>query len=94
MRPVPCRRRQHRASPQRVQASQVLRGDPGGLALAGALLAGLGHFGAGLGLGDHLGVTLETVCRLFSRFETAGIIEFSSKFVRIKDLEALKKLTV
>ena len=45
-------------------------------------------------IGDHLGVTLETVCRLISRFETAGMIECSGKFVRIKDLDALKKLTV
>jgi len=45
-------------------------------------------------IGEHLGVTLETVCRLFSRFETAGMIETTGKFVRIKNLEALKKLTV
>jgi len=45
-------------------------------------------------IGEHLGVTLETVCRLLSRFETSGIIETTGKFVRIKNLEALKKLTL
>jgi CRP/FNR family transcriptional regulator len=44
-------------------------------------------------IGDHLGVTLETVCRILSRFESSGIIDTQGKFVRIKDLEALKKLT-
>jgi CRP/FNR family transcriptional regulator, anaerobic regulatory protein len=43
-------------------------------------------------IGDHLGVTLETVCRILSRFENADIIDTQGKFVRIKDLEALKNL--
>lgn len=44
-------------------------------------------------IGDHLGVTPETVCRLLARFEASEIIETSGKFVRIKDLAALKTLT-
>ena len=44
-------------------------------------------------IGDHLGVTLETVCRILSRFEANGLIDISGKFIKIKDAEALKKLT-
>jgi CRP/FNR family transcriptional regulator len=44
-------------------------------------------------LGDYLGLALETVSRLFSRFQDEGVIEVQGRFVRIKDIGRLHALT-
>jgi CRP/FNR family transcriptional regulator len=43
-------------------------------------------------IGSYLGLKLETVSRLFSRFQDEGLIEVRQRSVRILDLEAIKKL--
>jgi len=43
-------------------------------------------------IGNYLGLTLETVSRLFSRFARDGLIRVSQREVRILDLDALKQL--
>lgn len=43
-------------------------------------------------IGNYLGLTLETVSRLFSRFARDGLIRVSQREVRILDMEALKQL--
>jgi len=43
-------------------------------------------------LGSYLGLKLETVSRLFSRFHDDGLIEVQQKHVRILDAEGLTKL--
>jgi CRP/FNR family transcriptional regulator, anaerobic regulatory protein len=43
-------------------------------------------------LGSYLGLKLETVSRLFSRFHDDGLIEVQQKHVRILDAEGLSKL--
>ena len=43
-------------------------------------------------LGSYLGLKLETVSRLFSRFHDDGLIEVQQKHVRILDAESLTKL--
>jgi CRP/FNR family transcriptional regulator len=40
-------------------------------------------------MGNHLGLALETVSRLLGQFETAGLIEVRSKFIRIRNLDGL-----
>ncbi|CAB3639385.1 helix-turn-helix domain-containing protein [Achromobacter pestifer] len=43
-------------------------------------------------IGSYLGLTLETVSRLFSRFAREGLIKINQREVRILDLPALKQL--
>ena len=43
-------------------------------------------------IGNYLGVTFETVSRIFSRFQRDGIISVHKKYVNILDMDALKKL--
>lgn len=43
-------------------------------------------------LGSYLGLKLETVSRLFSRFHDDGLIEVQQKHVRILDIEGLESL--
>ena len=43
-------------------------------------------------IGSYLGLKLETVSRLFSRFQDEGVLEVKGRDVRIVDLAALRKL--
>jgi CRP/FNR family transcriptional regulator, anaerobic regulatory protein len=43
-------------------------------------------------IGSHLGLTLETVSRLFSRFQAGGVIQVQGRDVKLLDLQALKDL--
>lgn len=43
-------------------------------------------------IGNYLGLTLETVSRLFSRFARDGLIRVNQREVRILDMDALKEL--
>ena len=43
-------------------------------------------------IGSFLGLKLETVSRLFSRFQCDGVIEVEQKHVRIRDIAALERL--
>ena len=43
-------------------------------------------------MADYLGLTLETVSRLFSRFARDGLIRINQREVRILDQPALKQL--
>lgn len=43
-------------------------------------------------IGSHLGLTLETVSRLFSRFRDSGWIELRGRLVRLVDRDALRKV--
>ncbi|MGQ0509776.1 MAG: helix-turn-helix domain-containing protein [Betaproteobacteria bacterium] len=43
-------------------------------------------------LGSYLGLKLETVSRLFSKFQEDGLLEVNQKHVRIRDSEALEAL--
>ena len=43
-------------------------------------------------IGNYLGLTLETVSRLFSRFAKDGLIRVSQREVRILDILALREL--
>jgi len=43
-------------------------------------------------IGSYLGMKLETVSRLLSRFQSKGLIKIETKVVRILDLQALKAL--
>jgi CRP/FNR family transcriptional regulator len=43
-------------------------------------------------IGSYLGLKLETVSRLFSKFQDEGLIEVQQKHVRILDSEGLKKV--
>jgi CRP/FNR family transcriptional regulator len=43
-------------------------------------------------IGNYLGVTFETVSRIFSRFQRDGIIKVNKKYVNVQDMGALKKL--
>lgn len=42
-------------------------------------------------IGNHLGLALETVCRLLTRFETAKLIEVDGKFIKILCMDELRK---
>ena len=44
-------------------------------------------------IGSYLGLKLETVSRLFSRFRADGIIDVSGRAVKLADVAALKALT-
>ena len=43
-------------------------------------------------IGSYLGMTLETVSRLFSRFRVQGVLEVRQRQVRLLDLEGLRRL--
>ena len=43
-------------------------------------------------LGNYLGLTLETVSRLFSRFAREGIIIVNQRDIKITDMAALNEL--
>jgi CRP-like cAMP-binding protein len=43
-------------------------------------------------IGNYLGLTLETVSRLFSRFQAEGLIGVNGKEMRLSDLTALKMI--
>jgi CRP/FNR family transcriptional regulator len=43
-------------------------------------------------IGSYLGMKLETVSRLFSRFQEDNLIEVQQKHIRIKDLPGLRAL--
>ena len=43
-------------------------------------------------IGSHLGLKLETVSRLFSRFAQEGLIEVQGRFVKLLDMTALRQL--
>jgi CRP/FNR family transcriptional regulator len=45
-------------------------------------------------IGSYLGLSLETVSRLFSRFQDEGFIEVHQKHVKIRDLAALRGVMV
>jgi CRP/FNR family transcriptional regulator len=44
-------------------------------------------------LGDYLGLALETVSRLFSRFQEDGLISVQGRQVRLLDVAGLKGVT-
>jgi len=44
-------------------------------------------------IGEYLGLAVETISRLFSRFTEHGILEVERKNITIKDMYALKKAT-
>jgi CRP/FNR family transcriptional regulator len=43
-------------------------------------------------IGNYLGLKLETVSRLFSKFQAGGLIEVEQKHVRIVDVDGLEAL--
>jgi CRP/FNR family transcriptional regulator len=43
-------------------------------------------------IGNYLGLKLETVSRMFSKFQEDGLVEVDRRNVKIKDLEALKRI--
>jgi CRP/FNR family transcriptional regulator len=43
-------------------------------------------------IGNYLGLKLETVSRLFSRFQAEGLIEVEQKHIRIVDVDGLAAL--
>jgi CRP/FNR family transcriptional regulator, anaerobic regulatory protein len=43
-------------------------------------------------MGSYLGTTLETVSRTLSRFQKRGLIDAQGKFIRIIDLEGLRRV--
>ena len=43
-------------------------------------------------IGSYLGLKLETVSRLFSKFHEDGVIEVQQKHVRIRDIDGLEKV--
>jgi CRP/FNR family transcriptional regulator, anaerobic regulatory protein len=43
-------------------------------------------------IGSYLGMKLETVSRAFSKFQADGIIEVEQKYIRIVDIDGLRKI--
>jgi CRP/FNR family transcriptional regulator len=43
-------------------------------------------------IGNYLGLKLETVSRLFSRFQSEGLIEVEQKHVRIVNVDGVEAL--
>ena len=43
-------------------------------------------------IGNYLGLKLETVSRMFSKFQEDGLVEVDRRELKIKDLEALKRI--
>jgi CRP/FNR family transcriptional regulator len=44
-------------------------------------------------IGSYLGLKLETISRAMSRFQDEGLIEVRTKHVKIKDMDALRRMT-
>ena len=44
-------------------------------------------------IGNYLGLTVETVSRVFSRFQKQGLLEVDKKEIEIKDIDALQELS-
>lgn len=44
-------------------------------------------------IGNYLGLTIETVSRVFSRFQKGGLIKTSRRFVQILDLNGLRQMS-
>ena len=44
-------------------------------------------------IGSYLGLQLETVSRVLSRFQAAGLIQVQGRVVKLLDLPALKQMT-
>jgi CRP/FNR family transcriptional regulator len=42
-------------------------------------------------IGSYLGLTLETVSRLFSRFQKDGLLSAHQKEIEIRDVETLRE---
>ena len=43
-------------------------------------------------IGSYLGVTLETVSRIFSRFQKQEIVKVDNKEIELLDIDALKRI--
>jgi CRP/FNR family transcriptional regulator len=43
-------------------------------------------------IGSYLGLKLETVSRLFSRFQDEGLLAVAGRSIKIHDIAALRKL--
>jgi CRP/FNR family transcriptional regulator len=43
-------------------------------------------------IGDYLGIALETVCRLFTRFQEEGIITSERRYIVLKDIDRLRSI--
>ena len=43
-------------------------------------------------IGSYLGLTLETISRIFSRFQDEGLIEVNNRHIRMRDVERLRGL--
>jgi CRP/FNR family transcriptional regulator len=43
-------------------------------------------------IGSYLGLAVETVSRLFTRFQQQGLIEVQNKYIHLRDLERLREL--
>jgi CRP/FNR family transcriptional regulator len=43
-------------------------------------------------ISNYLGLAVETVSRLFTRFQQQGLIEVQHKHIRLKQLEQLREL--
>jgi CRP/FNR family transcriptional regulator len=43
-------------------------------------------------IGSYLGLKLETVSRIFSKFQEEGLIAVQKKMIELKDASALKRL--
>lgn len=41
-------------------------------------------------IGDYLGIALETVCRLFTRFQEEGVITSERRYIVLKDVDRLR----
>ena len=45
-------------------------------------------------IGSHLGLKLETVSRLFSRFDDEGLIDVQGRVIRLRDRNGLQRLVL
>lgn len=43
-------------------------------------------------IGNYLGLAVETISRLFTRFQNQGLISVQNKFVRLEDMDALHQM--
>lgn len=43
-------------------------------------------------IGNYLGLAVETVSRLFTRFQQQGLISVQNKYIRLEDMEGLREL--
>jgi CRP/FNR family transcriptional regulator len=43
-------------------------------------------------IGNYLGLTVETVSRIFSKFQKAGFIHVDGKLIEINDVEKFRRL--